>query len=318
MASPPATLPVSSRSDRDCPRNSNEDLDQGRDLDLTASPPRAGPSGADPDFTPLIEQGQDFQDSKKRPREESIDIVAPEQPVAGPSNPGGELGERDNTLPKRQRVRQTDDSFGIEYAPSPPSYAEHLLFPEDGLSNQIAGPSSSSMSSQTMPMSSVDTNSFEEGSASMTALQAGSSSSMGSMSLANLLNPASQTPTPTPSLPPLSQPESIIAGSSQSQPPPTPISQLEPLSAYTCPICFSAPTYATMTPCGHVCCGECLFTAVKASIQRATHHVPPAERAKCPVCRAPIPGWDGRGGGVIGLKPRAKVSYAYGDEGASQ
>ena len=200
-------------------------------MDLTASPPRAGPSGADPDFTPLIEQSQDFQDTRKRPREESIDIVAPEQPVAGPSNPGGELGERDNTLPKRQRVRQTDDSFGIEYAPSPPSYAEHLLYPEDGPSNQFAGPSSS-VSSQTMLMSSVDTNSFEEGSASMTAPQAGSSSSMGSMSLANLLNPASQTPTP--SFPPLSQPESSVAGSSQSQPPPpTPVSRLEPLTAYT-------------------------------------------------------------------------------------
>ncbi|CAL1715894.1 unnamed protein product [Somion occarium] len=78
----------------------------------------------------------------------------------------------------------------------------------------------------------------------------------------------------------------------------------EPLSNYTCPICFSPPTYATMTPCGHVCCGECLFTAVKTAMQRAAYHGPAAERAKCPVCRAPIPGWDGRGGGVIGLQPR--------------
>ncbi|KAK7691187.1 hypothetical protein QCA50_006290 [Cerrena zonata] len=80
-----------------------------------------------------------------------------------------------------------------------------------------------------------------------------------------------------------------------------------PLGNYTCPICFSAPTNATMTPCGHICCGECLFTAVKTTIQRAAYHGPEAERAKCPVCRAPIPGWDGRGGGVIGLQPR--VAY---------
>ncbi|KAI0346230.1 hypothetical protein BDW22DRAFT_1352273 [Trametopsis cervina] len=80
--------------------------------------------------------------------------------------------------------------------------------------------------------------------------------------------------------------------------------KLDPLSSYTCPICFSPPSHATLTPCGHICCGDCLFTAVKSSIERAAFHGPVAERAKCPVCRAPIPGWDGRGGGVIGLKPR--------------
>lgn len=47
------------------------------------------------------------------------------------------------------------------------------------------------------------------------------------------------------------------------------IDSTEPLSAYMCPICFSPPTNATLTPCGHVCCGECLFTAVRASLQRA-------------------------------------------------
>jgi len=43
----------------------------------------------------------------------------------------------------------------------------------------------------------------------------------------------------------------------------------EPLSAFTCPICFSPPMNATVTPCGHICCGECLFTAVKTTMQRA-------------------------------------------------
>ena len=48
----------------------------------------------------------------------------------------------------------------------------------------------------------------------------------------------------------------------------------DPLSDYTCPICFSAPTNATITPCGHICYGSCLFGAVKAGIQRAgmEHH----------------------------------------------
>ncbi|SJK99454.1 uncharacterized protein ARMOST_02755 [Armillaria ostoyae] len=43
----------------------------------------------------------------------------------------------------------------------------------------------------------------------------------------------------------------------------------EPLSSYNCPICFTPPTNATLTPCGHICCGSCLFTAVKVAKRRA-------------------------------------------------
>ncbi|TFK92117.1 hypothetical protein K466DRAFT_481318 [Polyporus arcularius HHB13444] len=122
---------------------------------------------------------------------------------------------------------------------------------------------------------------------------------------------------------PLSQPSddgggspSALSSSSGSQkqqtdaPEAVPTQEGEPLAAYTCPICFSAPTHATITPCGHVLCGECLFTAVKTSIQRGAYTLPHGEHmiARCPVCRAPIPGWDGRGGGIIGLKPRAVFS----------
>ena len=62
-----------------------------------------------------------------------------------------------------------------------------------------------------------------------------------------------------------------------------PIHEVEPLAAYTCPVCFSPPTYATITPCGHVLCGECLFTAVKTTIQRGAYTLPPGERmtARC-------------------------------------
>ncbi|KAJ7896262.1 hypothetical protein B0H14DRAFT_3425624 [Mycena olivaceomarginata] len=75
-------------------------------------------------------------------------------------------------------------------------------------------------------------------------------------------------------------------------PPPAPSrDNLEPLSAYTCPICFFPPTNATLTPCGH------------RGVMAGERGVP-----KCPVCRAQIPGWDGRGGGVIGLKVRAVFS----------
>lgn len=86
------------------------------------------------------------------------------------------------------------------------------------------------------------------------------------------------------------------------------ISGSAPLSQYTCPICFSPPTNATLTPCGHVCCGACLFTAVKSTLQRGAFMgggMGPGNLPRCPVCRAPIPGWDGTGGGVIGLRPKA-------------
>ncbi|KAK7039382.1 hypothetical protein R3P38DRAFT_2899228 [Favolaschia claudopus] len=91
-------------------------------------------------------------------------------------------------------------------------------------------------------------------------------------------------------------------------PPPPQTADLEPLSAYSCPICFFPPTNATLTPCGHVCCGACLFTAVKTMTQRAAMQPLEASVPRCPVCRAQIPGWDGRGGGVIGLKVRAVFS----------
>ncbi|KAI0303698.1 hypothetical protein B0F90DRAFT_1708299 [Multifurca ochricompacta] len=82
-------------------------------------------------------------------------------------------------------------------------------------------------------------------------------------------------------------------------------SEPELLHTYTCPICFSSPTNATLTPCGHIMCGECLFTAVGAAAARIGIA---SLAARCPVCRAPIPKWDGRGGGVIGLQPRVIIT----------
>lgn len=57
--------------------------------------------------------------------------------------------------------------------------------------------------------------------------------------------------------------------------PPSKISPTEPLSSFPCPICFSPPVNATLTPCGHICCGECLFTAIKTTMQRAVTHMSP-------------------------------------------
>ncbi|KAF7314637.1 RING-type domain-containing protein [Mycena kentingensis (nom. inval.)] len=84
-------------------------------------------------------------------------------------------------------------------------------------------------------------------------------------------------------------------------PAPAPTPQPDLLSTYTCPICYSPPTNATLTPCGHVACGSCLFTAVHSSMERNAH-TPEGPRALCPLCKAVIPWWDGRGGGVVGLR----------------
>ena len=52
-------------------------------------------------------------------------------------------------------------------------------------------------------------------------------------------------------------------------------SKEELLGGYCCPICFSPPSNATLTPCGHICCGLCLFMAVKTTMQRATMMMAP-------------------------------------------
>ncbi|KAH9063906.1 hypothetical protein EDB87DRAFT_77882 [Lactarius vividus] len=127
---------------------------------------------------------------------------------------------------------------------------------------------------------------------------------------------------PTP-IAPLDPPSSPISLRSQSAPPTSPIVtsvthgprpllpptslplEPEPLHTYACPICFASPTNATLTPCGHIMCGECLFTAVGAAVARMGIA---SIAARCPVCRAPIPMWDGRGGGVIGLQPRVVIT----------
>lgn len=53
-----------------------------------------------------------------------------------------------------------------------------------------------------------------------------------------------------------------------------------PLSSYNCPICFSPPSFATLTPCGHICCAECLFSAVRSGTQRSVLLGPAAQQAK--------------------------------------
>ncbi|KAJ3729205.1 hypothetical protein DFJ43DRAFT_1084015 [Lentinula guzmanii] len=64
-----------------------------------------------------------------------------------------------------------------------------------------------------------------------------------------------------------------------------------------------------MTPCGHVACGPCLFTAVKMALRMMMDGAMGDEGGpRCPVCRAPIPGWDGKGGVVVGLVVQVVVA----------
>ncbi|KAF8529897.1 hypothetical protein JB92DRAFT_2695503 [Gautieria morchelliformis] len=84
------------------------------------------------------------------------------------------------------------------------------------------------------------------------------------------------------------------------------------LSSHTCPICFSTVTNACLTPCGHVLCGACLFAAVKSNIKRALEATTSTggdrTPARCPVCRAVLKDWDGKGRGIIPLKIRTVVA----------
>ncbi|KAJ3743007.1 hypothetical protein DFH05DRAFT_1370263, partial [Lentinula detonsa] len=76
-----------------------------------------------------------------------------------------------------------------------------------------------------------------------------------------------------------------------------------PIHIQLCHIYFSPPTNATITPCGHVACGPCLFTAVKTALRWETMMMGGAIRdedgPRCPICRALIQGWDGKGGGLV-------------------
>jgi hypothetical protein len=83
--------------------------------------------------------------------------------------------------------------------------------------------------------------------------------------------------------PPIDVPDhasgSATASARQAAPAPASAPAREPFSAYSCPICFCPPINATLTPCGHICCGSCLFTAIKTTTQRAqTMMVDPSPR----------------------------------------
>lgn len=103
----------------------------------------------------------------------------------------------------------------------------------------------------------------------------------------------------------LSRP-SLVGETHQAQPnvtstslPTSKASKGTPLAKYICPICFSPPKDAVLTPCGHIMCGECLFSAVRAARVRNMESGQDASKTLCPVCRELLKGWDWRREGVI-------------------
>jgi hypothetical protein len=82
----------------------------------------------------------------------------------------------------------------------------------------------------------------------------------------SVFEPPSHTPCST----------SIIDLTVDPPPPPTPVpSRPQPLAKYNYSTCFCPPMRARLMLRGHVCCGECLFTAIKMKQRRHTHTLDP-------------------------------------------
>ncbi|KAF8071491.1 hypothetical protein FPV67DRAFT_875591 [Lyophyllum atratum] len=194
----------------------------------------------------------------------------------------GNQGSGSTRVLKKRRTRsamtQPDWSSGEESED-----VDQLISEEDSpyISRSMAGPSTSRVPGSSLPTAAV--------AAASTSTQTSEATHTSSPSPTHRASASAST--------------TISEHPSRPRPP-----EVEPLAEYTCPICFFPPTNATLTPCGHICCGACLFTAVKSTIQRGALMRAEMNVARCPVCRADIPGWDGKGGGVIGLKPRAVFS----------
>lgn len=193
-----------------------------------------------------------------------------EQPIAGPSNsglryPGPQLVEEPERAAKRRRTGRagTDTpewtSDGDEEIDQLISDSEEIVPPESTLE---PGP----------PLSQLETSTDGGGVvlASPTTSTA-ANTPVSSPSLAKILHTTNvepqkpRSPSPIP-IAPTSASTSASDKPPAAQPPPAPEAEL--LSEYTCPICFFPPTNATLTPCGHICCGMCLFTAIRTTMQR--------------------------------------------------
>ena len=124
----------------------------------------------------------------------------------------------------------------------------------------------------------------------ITSTTTGSSSSLAASSAAvAVTTPTTTTVTTTTTT---TTAAATAAASSQVQTTPPkpkqPIHTSQPISEFCCPICFCSPTNATLTLCGHVFCGPCLFAAVRAAPQSNVYQpagTPPKYVKRAPVFR---------------------------------
>ncbi|BEI85995.1 hypothetical protein CcaverHIS002_0602820 [Cutaneotrichosporon cavernicola] len=71
----------------------------------------------------------------------------------------------------------------------------------------------------------------------------------------------------------------------EQEPPEAAIDEESAISAFTCPICFMAPTAPALTPCGHVMCYGCLHQSMVAAMGRLPNPYPrfsPRRRGRKP------------------------------------
>ncbi|KAJ3514125.1 hypothetical protein NMY22_g14842 [Coprinellus aureogranulatus] len=274
---PPPLAPMSSKAKgkkraRSTPESEIEGHDVARTRPRVGSPQEELPYTQD--FAPTFhDQAYTFHPTTfSFTTQTPVDERPPTQPTISSSSSGSLTLASTTTLVSSASVRSASSAY-----PPPFSSFDNYNFDSGTMTEPPEGAGSSSaptepplasskgkareIASESARGSSAKRGSFSEeaggsngDSSSSNSTQAGSSSSSSteasSSSSSATSAASSSTVVPLPSRPPR---------------PPTPPPQPDLLSSYTCPICFFPPSNATLTPCGHICCGSCLFTAIKSS-----------------------------------------------------
>jgi hypothetical protein len=186
---------------------------------------------------------------------------AEEQPIAGPSKISNLIGDAQAGEPERAAKRRRTGQVASDRAGTDtPEWASDG---DEEIDQLISDTEPTVLSIPTMvPLDSQIYNGAPANEPTSTNTPVSSPSLAKILHITNV-EPQKGSPSPIPAASAAKKPLAA-------QTPPKPEPEAEPLSEYTCPICFFPPTNATVTPCGHICCGSCLFTAVRTTMQRGT------------------------------------------------